>query len=226
MQPFHRSLPIVLSTPHTKRPLETISDVVAMPAIAPNKRTRVKLPINNMSHDELINSQSSRHWCVPSIGTFDNQRVAERFRRQRCNDTSPAFYFTKIDAYWYNEQARGRYYPPALHNAPSSRNIADNLAQRLRRLWFTRKLNQIGVYVEPLPIPMSELDPVHNIHRFVNHALARVRGYFDVDEDEDQFRIDYARHATFDPPGVWIDVPRLRAEARRAAAQFVDVDII
>jgi hypothetical protein len=223
MQPFRRSLQIATSTPPAKRPLESISDVLPMPTVVHNKRARAKLPINNMSDNDIANTQSSKHWCVSSIGTFNNQAAAERFRRQRCNDTSPAFYFTKIDAHWFNEQARGRYYPPAIHTAPSSRNIADKLAQRLRRLWFTRKLNQIGAYVEPLPIPLTELDPVHNIHRFVNHALDRVRRYFDVDEDEDQFRIDFARQAIFDPPGVWIDVPRL-LEARRSAAKFVDVN--
>jgi hypothetical protein len=51
-----------------------------------------------------------------------------------------------------------------------------------------------------------------------------VRRYFDVDEDEEQFRIDFARQAIFDPPGVWIDVPRL-LEARRAAAKFDDINI-
>jgi hypothetical protein len=224
MQPFHR-LPFSPATPPTKRPLESISDDVHISALAHNKRLRTKLPINNMTHDEVVNSQASKQWCVPSIGTFTSAAIADRFRRQRAADTSPAFYFTKIDAHWFNEQARGRYYPPAIHTAPSSRNIADKLAQRLRRLWFTRKLNQIGAYVEPLPIPLTELDPVHNIHRFVNHALDRVRRYFDVDEDEDQFRIDFARQAIFDPPGVWIDVPRL-LEARRAAAKFVDVDIM
>jgi hypothetical protein len=221
MQAFLRSLQIAPSTPRDKRPLETISDVVALPAIAHNKR--IKAPINNMSDDALLKLKSCKTWCVPSIGVFDTQATAERFRQQKFADTSHAFYFTKIDAYWFNEQARGRYYPPAIHSAPSSRNIADKLAQRLRRLWFTRKLNQIGAYVEPLPIPLTELDPVHNIDRFVNHALARVRGYFDIDEDEEQFRIDFARQAVFDPPSVWITVPRL-VEARRAA-KFVDVNM-
>ena len=219
-----RRLPFSPATPLTKRPLESISDDVHMHTIAHSKR--VKLPINNMSHDEIVSTQASKNWHIPSLDVvFTNAADAKRFQRQSRTDTSPAFYFTKIDAHWFNEQARGRYFPPAIHSAPSSRK----LAQRLRRLWFTRKLNlrvnRIGAYVEPLPIPLTELDPVHNIHRFVNHALDRVRRYFDVAEDEEQFRIDFARQAIFDPPGVWITVPRL-LEARRAAAKFIDVDIV
>ena len=217
-----RRLPFSPATPPTKRPLELISDDVHTHKIAHSKR--VKLPINNMSHDDIVSTQASKNWRIGSLDVvFTNAADAKRFQRQSRADTPHAFYFTKIDAHWFNEQARGRYFPPAIHSAPSSRNIADKLAQRLRRLWFTRKLNRIAACVEPLPIPLTELDPVHNIHRFVNHALDRVRSYVNVDEEEEQFRIDFARQAIFDPPGVWITVPRL-LEARRAAA-LVDVDI-